>query len=154
MGSLVTFFAFCRVFFGASFSFSLDSEGAVFFVAGRFFLDASSFLVGTSKNRERDGGRNSSDGDEVDGVVVAAGSVLDSLTVLLASLVGIHGEVLGDEDKIITSAELVIVASSEFCCRVVVVVALQARSPHSQSTSKDLTTSDENLTPGSLRCGR
>jgi hypothetical protein len=30
---------------------------------------------------------------------------------LLASLVGIRGVVLGDEDKIITSAELVIVAS-------------------------------------------
>jgi hypothetical protein len=80
-------------------------------VVERFFLSASSFLAGTSKNREREGGRNSSEDAGRDSVVAASGSISGCFRTLLASLVGIRGVVLGDEDKIITSAELVIVAS-------------------------------------------
>lgn len=83
VGSFVALFAFCRVLLGASFSV----EEVAFFVLGCFFLDASSFLVGTSKNRDREGGRKEAAGDGAEGVEVFE-DISNVLSVLLEALVG------------------------------------------------------------------
>lgn len=66
------------------------------------------------KNREREGSWNSSEGDGSDGGVAAGGEIPNSVSGLYAAFVGVRCGGFGEEDRIMTSAELVMVASGAF----------------------------------------
>lgn len=118
------FFAFCRGLTGAS--FSLLPKLAVFVSVLFFFFFVTSLgTLGEGKNREREGSWNSSDGDGNDGGDAASGGIPITIAGSYVDLAGVRCGGFGEEDRMITSAELVMVASDAFglflvvcCCRV------------------------------------
>lgn len=90
---------------------SREAEAAGFFVARGFFLVAISVVFGVGKDRERDGGLNSSGGDGRDGGDAPRGEPSRSFSEFRSGLVGVREKGLGEEDSTITSAELAIVTS-------------------------------------------
>lgn len=66
--------------------------------------------MGTSKNRDREGGTKSAEGDGALGVVVTSGCSEKVLSLSQAMGLGICGGILGDEDRTMISAEDVMVA--------------------------------------------
>ncbi|KAJ5988781.1 hypothetical protein N7481_003991 [Penicillium waksmanii] len=89
----------------------------IFFVARGFFLVAISAAFGVGKNRERDGGLNSSEGDGRHGGDAPRGDLSRSFSEFRSGLVGVREGGLGEEESTITSAELAIVASDAFQVR-------------------------------------
>jgi len=77
----------------------------------RFILDASSFNFGVGKNREREGNGNGSEGEGRDGGVPGRGDTSNILPRSTALFVRVRGGRFGEEDRTITSLELVIVTS-------------------------------------------
>lgn len=108
-GSFVAFFAFRRSLIDASLSFK--SEVTVLFIDRRFVLGVSSVTFGWGKNREREGNENSSEGEGRDGGVSIRGDMPNVLSKSTSVFVGVCGRRIGEEDRTITSAEFVIVAS-------------------------------------------
>jgi hypothetical protein len=88
----------------------LESEMAVFFAVRRFVLCVLSFAFGVGKNREREGNGNSSEGEGRDVGVLGCGET-STQSASTAVFVGVRGGWFGEEDRTITSAELVIVTS-------------------------------------------
>lgn len=91
-----------------------EAEAADFFVALGSFLVATSAIFGVGKNRERDGGLNSAEGDGRNGGDAPRGEASRSFPGFRNGLVGVLKGGMGEEDSTITSLELAIVASVAF----------------------------------------
>lgn len=101
--------------FGLADSFlSSEVEASDLFVTRGFFLVAISGTFVVGKNRERNRGLNSSEGDGMDGGDAPRGEPPRSLSEFCSCLVGVRVGGLGEEDSTITSAELVIVVRDAF----------------------------------------